>query len=74
MREMKMTEWQPIETCPESQHVLLYWRHWCVDAVTGWRFKNWFYSDDAKIAINGELSAENCPTHWAPLPNPPIGE
>lgn len=62
--------WQPIETAPKAhkEHVLLYWPHW------GERpFDAYWY--------NGQWCAERVldgmgpgPTHWMPLPKPPVLE
>jgi hypothetical protein len=60
--------WQPIETAPHDEVVLLYWKDWAdreymdvTRASTGQRYPNG-YSD---------ISRHGYATHWAPLPPPP---
>lgn len=61
-------EWQPIETAPEDEFVLV----WCPDfycyeygiAVLGGEEGHW-------LTYEGDYELESAPTHWMPLPKPP---
>jgi hypothetical protein len=63
-----MSEWQPIETAPFGERVLLGWRHWrdwqwCMEvgpAISGWKRGN-----------ISNVSKHGSATHWMPLPEPP---
>lgn len=61
-----MSEWQPIETAPTNERVLVY------ESFNG--------SFDIHIVkwFNGywesNMGAQFYPTHWMPLPEPPKGE
>ena len=61
-------DWQPIETAPHDEVVLLYWKDWSgaeymetARYSTGKRYENG-YSD---------YSQHSWATHWMPLPAPP---
>ena len=53
--------WQPIETCPENEHVLLLEGYAVIGKLTVW--------DDGEKAWSPY--SINKPTHWMPLPKPP---
>ena len=63
-----MSEWQPIETAPREQDVLvlLYWPSERANPVTGfWDGLSWVSDDDMmRHPVTG-------PTHWLPIPEPP---
>jgi hypothetical protein len=64
-----MTMWQPIETCPKGEYVLVYRGRLAPTAVTR-----------KMIALrNGRdrfwpenLTGMGAPTHWMPLPDDPV--
>ena len=78
-----MSEWQPIETCPEMRNVLLFA---VTDVAEDGTVRNWKmetgYKRDEQCSLN---ESETCwrwgefrvmiwdaqPTHWMPLPEPP---
>lgn len=78
-------EWQPIETVPEGEHVLLYWPEGekglggmeCATVFfepDGWnggsRYAYWTHGGpNSGIDWNARDNEE--PTHWMPLPPPP---
>lgn len=66
-----MSEWQPIETAPKDETVLLFWPASYVGAyVTGRRYRDggpWKTNIDGLI----ETAGGRGPTHWMPLPTPP---
>lgn len=75
---MKEEEWQPIETAPVNESVLVYLPNWeyyghavykamLVDMGTGrrWMTTAW--------GCGRDLSADVIPTHWTRLPEPPVG-
>ncbi len=61
-----MSEWQPIETAPKSEEVIVAMtcessgQHW-VTAATQEEDGRWFNVGDGLL----------CPHHWQPLPPPP---
>lgn len=65
-----MSDWQPIETAPKYGDILVY----CADTdeqfVVFRRKRAWIYAHviDGKIRIT--VACE--PTHWRPLPEPPV--
>ncbi len=72
-----MSEWQPIETAPTNISVLVYipnaehygegiYRAILVDMGTG---KRWHAST---LHMGRDINPENRPTHWMPLPEPPV--
>ena len=64
-----MSEWQPIETAPKCEHVLVWDGEYVMDA--------WFHDDRWCIFrrefTNGMVSfwLDEDPTHWMPLPDGP---
>jgi len=67
-----MSNWQPIETAPERTHILVYLDgnvHESSLGLQGW----WFpFSEYHGCGCCG--SSTDKPTHWMPLPAPPITE
>jgi predicted DNA-binding transcriptional regulator YafY len=77
-----VSEWQPIETCPENETVLVYCEAWdeerdpvrqCViSRMAGerlWDFTGGFdHWFDRDLMEDGE---NGIPTHWMPMPAPP---
>jgi hypothetical protein len=72
-----MSDWQPIETAPRGgTAVLLY-----VPEYAGHKDNpyvlNCYWGGAAEWMLSGIVSVEECrlrgePTHWAPLPEPPV--
>jgi hypothetical protein len=66
-----MTEWQPIETAPKGETVILLWcpESWDTDCVRigFWSESDWYDDESASHPITDMYGA---PTHWHPLPNP----
>lgn len=56
-----MSAWQPIETAPEFERVLVAGWQKCVGRVPGWW---WWYED---VVIGGRGSDHPEATHWAPI-------
>lgn len=76
-----MSDWQPIETAPKDLNsVLLYWPYWTTEPVIGAR--NYRVLDDGSgyeyfdswhtERWLGEDAEDPGPTHWMPLPYPPV--
>lgn len=77
-----MSQWQPIETCPEQRTVLLFGvteraedgtvLNWKMD--TGCRYgRPWPYENES-VWLWGRVTLmlwDPHPTHWMPLPEPP---
>ena len=69
-----MGEWQPIKTAPKNGDQILLWSEMWADTygmVIGvWRGKRdgWCCAE----FITGDWDKEDQPTHWMPLPDPPI--
>lgn len=59
-------EWQPIETAPQGEWLLLY-------AGSGWQLGFYMPSDGLwhLAGLAGPLSPPHLPTHWQHLPDPP---
>ena len=78
-----MSHWQPIETAPrDGTIILLYAKPTVVagrwsDAGTGkypWDFLDGETSDPEAWPLNAMHDNEYGPTHWMPLPEPPLPE
>lgn len=73
--EQPMTDrnWQPIETAPKDVLVLMFERQpeflSSVDALVGIVFAGWW---DGEGWRNNLDQQEQAPTHWMPLPEPPV--
>lgn len=71
-------KWQPIETAPKDESVLVYPPTWPTKraAIANWNADEyakkprpfWDRDDDLRQVTK---SRENPPTHWMPLPKPP---
>lgn len=62
-----MSEWQPIETAPKMQTVLLFCPHEHYEkAICIGRF--WIGDGNWKKTPHGKYLS---PTHWMPIPEPP---
>lgn len=71
--------WQPIETAPKDRAVLVYPATWSeyTASIARWNMDQYAknphpywrrYDDLGKVTI----SRERTPTHWMPLPAPPL--
>ena len=62
-------DWRPIETAPRNgKWVLLWWPN-----ITDVPFTGYFSDGKWRGAPGGDTwSVEPCPTHWRPLPAPPV--
>jgi hypothetical protein len=69
-----MSEWQPIETAPkDGTHIILFWPYVTDEGhvTSGY----WYLPGEGEIAgwhswdVNGYATP---PTHWMPLPAPPL--
>jgi hypothetical protein len=78
-----MSEWQPIETAPEGEHILLYWQSGergnggmeCAmifreDPISPTGMSFWTHGGP-NAGIDWEPRDGEQPTHWMPLPEPP---
>ena len=63
--------WQPIDTAPKDEPILIYTRSWGpLIAVRSGEFGEWLSRMQVPVSISDETEA---PTHWCPLPGPPEG-
>ncbi len=80
---MRVMGWQPIETAPKGEGILLADGH-SIIGIGNWVDGEWwfwdgnadvtFFRDDWSEILCAELNGwiKNCgPTHWMPLPDPP---
>lgn len=58
--------WQPMETAPLRQPVLLWLPEWGESAIG-------YLNGNGEVVIDGEACAIEAATHWMPLPAPPTG-
>lgn len=65
--------WRPIETAPkDGTNVLLWWPFWCPNRPTiGWFGYKGIQQWIAPEALEGDGDP---PTHWMPLPAPPMAQ
>lgn len=64
MQVMIMSEWQPIETAPSAERILVWGCDWINIASTHWE------ENGVPVWFNGDVTLEDI-THWMPLPAPP---
>ncbi len=63
--------WQPIDTVPKDQEVLVYTRPWGpIIAVLSEEFGQWLSRMQVPVSIKED---EELPTHWQQLPAAPDG-
>ena len=63
--------WQPIESAPKDQEILVYTRTWGpIVALLSEEFGAWLSRMQVPVSIGEE---DEKPTHWQPLPAPPDG-
>lgn len=68
-----VADWQPIETAPRNERVLVWWPFWStvspVVAMLDTDVQHW-----RLIYVQLEQATWPTPTHWMPLPPPPATE
>ena len=71
--EQEMTDWQDISTAPEDHMILTIWDG--INNKTGHAVRYWHVAYfDGQDWIEHEFNdVIDTPTHWMPLPDPPIG-
>ena len=63
--------WQPIESAPKDQEILVYTRPWgAIIAVLSSEFGEWLSRMQVPVSIR---EGDEFPTHWQELPAPPAG-
>ena len=60
--------WQPIETAPKDQFILLWVKEDGSRWLAKWQGGNWYGVDELGLT---RCSSTYEPTHWHPLPRPP---
>ena len=66
--------WQPIKTAPKMTAVLLYSSGYHIGHFNETNNKWWTYTDGTGTAGECILNSWGKPTHWMPLPAPPVTE
>ena len=61
-----LTQWQPIETCPEKTDVLI-----LLPSSSGKHIEQAEREGRQYFALYGNMREFRSPTHWMPLPKPP---
>lgn len=76
-----MSEWQPIDSAPKDQRLLLFYP----GQLGGWICGHWdddkyaknsrpYWRNDRTIYMGVKMCRRHPPTHWMPLPPPPSSE
>lgn len=70
------TQWQPIETAPDKESVLVFipnTEHYGPGIYRGLKgtFGQWMTN---AVAMGRDCGTRSQPTHWMPLPSPPLSE
>lgn len=69
MSDDESRQWQPIDTAPSDQEILVYTRSWGpIVASYSEEFGEWLSRMQVPVSIKDE---EELPTHWQPLPPAP---
>lgn len=69
VRTVPIASWQPIETAPKNTALLLWWPHWSqFEPIVGWWQINGGWQS-GELPLEGDNTP---PTHWMPLPEPPL--
>lgn len=79
IRRMSMSEWQPIETAPESEPILVFAPkahrgHDSCEVVVLYHVDgeiHWWTNGGANAGSDLYFEPDETPTHWMPLPDPP---
>ena len=69
-----MANWEPIESAPRDGRQILTWRgdSYVVHVQGGSWYQTSFWSTHRQCFVGWPKESE--PTHWMPLPDPPIAE
>ena len=71
MSDGNSRDWQPIETAPKDQEILVYTRPWGpIVASFSEEFGEWLSRMQVPVSIKEK---DELPTHWQPLPAAPDG-
>lgn len=71
MTDADTPSWQPIESAPKDEEVLIYTRQWGpIIALLSSEFDEWLSRMQVPVAIKED---EELPTHWQALPAAPEG-
>jgi hypothetical protein len=68
-----MSKWQPIDTAPHNEQVLLYCPDLGVETNRA-RIELGYASRGYRNAVRSTMSYHSWATHWMPLPVPPISQ
>lgn len=72
MSDAGSSSWQPIDTAPEDQEILIYTQQWGpIIASLSSEFGEWMSRMQVPVAIK---EGDELPTHWQPLPAAPEGQ
>lgn len=64
-------DWQPIDSAPKDGTRFLAFRDGIMEVV--WFKRDWFYEGDTGLGSDNWLyPKDHQPTHWMPLPEPPV--
>ena len=63
-----MLDWQPIETAPHEDPILLAWQAW---PEWKWVMEVGYASTGYRNEVGSSISHHGSATHWQPLPQPP---
>jgi len=72
-----MTDWQPIETAPRDGKPVLVWNSGCSYWIASFRLplrgERYYQDAHAVREWRDDYGRFATPTHWMPLPPPPVG-
>ena len=72
MSEQATGGWQPIDSAPKDQEILVYTKPWGpIVALHSEEFGEWLSRMQVPVSIKED---EEMPTHWQPLPAAPEGQ
>lgn len=73
---MTKSTWKPIETAPKRDHVSILLYNECWEMTFGgiqiawWDGEGWVFASEMNLEPEDDIDFE--PTHWMPLPAPPL--
>lgn len=71
MSEQSGQSWEPIESAPKDEEIIVYTRPWGpIIALLSSEFEAWLSRMQVPVSIRDEA---DLPTHWRRLPDPPDG-